>query len=1512
MFPRRLVTASLLAVSSLLGACSGTSSSSGPTATVTLALAAGTPRTVSVGSAALPVTVRAGNVSADGATSTPLTGTVTLSLSPSDAAYGSIDAMTVTLDATGIGTFNYVPCALTDGSCKSTGAVSLSGTLTVSGKDVTSNTLRLTLAPGPDAGPTTDGGGGTDAGTTDAGTPDAGSVDCTTDTACGLAACDGKACGTDGICVFQSASCQFGGLRVLAQDKEHTPISLSALPAGAPKVTLFAEGLGGKKLFSYDTVTFSVASGSIGSFTTATAHPGAGGIAQVDFVPGAFPASGSITVTVTYGVDPSDGGAPDRGTAPTTTLPVSVVIAGSFAFSPAMGDAYFPVMGVASSGYQETSVLRFALVNSSGSPIPGALVRFSVPALGGAQLSPQQAVTDSNGQAVTTLHSGRIPGTLVVSATATLPSGSTFTADSATIVVVGAKASARNFSVQCDAKALSALVGADCELMHADLSTTCTAVLADRFNNTLGRSVQLTWMSESGFFGPPSQTPSAVPGADPTSQANLGRSANTLKTFASRPPHNVYGDTLSPPLQLLPGENPVQVTDACGTHKNGPRNGLNTFIVVTQGEEAFVDVNGNGVHDSTEPFTDLGEPYLDQNDNNQRDPGEPFMDMNGNGTYDPGNGQWDSTTTIWTEGHIAFTGAPRVEYDNANNLVEPAITRLTPLVDPQALEFNKTVKFGVRWEDENGNIPAPLFTSYSSALLFGTGTALGSVTQTSVTTLPDQFGSLSISNNSSCSGLACTNVKTLSLDGSAQQVVVYRSPTELLAPSGFDDFVNFTASLSDVPYTISAPAVELRNATCNASAIDCSNPACGGQSCTINGSSGTCDVQSLRCVPGQQSSGGYVLTVTVTGSDGTPSSLRLTAPAQPLTVTAILSKNGSVPVGSPTISFSAPSTLGTLKETANASNSGNAIVVTTDATGAAKVTLTPQNDNAATGDLVVTFSEPGGNTIVVQKVITIVVPGTLSFTPAGPDGFTTVMGVKGSDFQEQNILRFTLVDSAGQPYTGAAKVRFVLPGQTVLPNGTIQGTGLGGAVLVPTDINTDSNGEAVTTLYSGTASGTIAVHATASVTLSPGHVVSVAVPSASIAIVGAKANSRNFSVSCDYLALPALIGNDCSFMHADMTLKCTAVIGDRYNNVLGISQPVTWLSEAGLFGPPSTTPAAIPGSDPTTQPSLGRTSNTLRTLNAPMPGTPGALPTTVPPASGNSVEPTFTIANDSCTGSSRVARPRDGLVTLIAVTQGEEGFVDQNGNGQWDPGENFYDLGEPYVDSNDNNQFDIGEPFVDVNGSGSYDGPNGVWDSNTTVWAVQHVAFTGLATTTTWYYAATGTVWNENDPTPTVTTDTVARTVTYSPASAWTGSILSFGVLWQDENGNEPAPQFDNYSVSLASPSSGNTALVSPTTSTSHYIDQWGSMVVRAPTTCVASPVPNVCTSANPKCQCAINTKIIFNQGRPMFGNYLAPAVTGGFDTVTSGLDIDYSGSNGSALSVAQGTTRGVLIKSVP
>ena len=86
------------------------------------------------------------------------------------------------------------------------------------------------------------------------------------------------------------------------------------------------------------------------------------------------------------------------------------------------------------------------------------------------------------------------------------------------------------------------------------------------------------------------------------------------------------------------------------------RGDVTIIRAITQGEESFVDLNGNKTYDLGEPFIDLPEPFIDKNDNGIQDSMhydasghrlagldndtdyyacyEDFVDLNGNGKWD--------------------------------------------------------------------------------------------------------------------------------------------------------------------------------------------------------------------------------------------------------------------------------------------------------------------------------------------------------------------------------------------------------------------------------------------------------------------------------------------------------------------------------------------------------------------------------------------------------------------------------------------------------------------------------------------------------------------------------------------------------------------------------------------------------------------------------------------------------------------------------------------------------------
>lgn len=169
---------------------------------------------------------------------------------------------------------------------------------------------------------------------------------------------------------------------------------------------------------------------------------------------------------------------------------------------------------------------------------------------------------------------------------------------------------------------------------------------------------------------------------------------------------------------------------------------------------------------------------------------------------------------------------------------------------------------------------------------------------------------------------------------------------------------------------------------------------------------------------------------------------------------------------------------------------------------------------------------------------------------------------------------------------------------------------------------------------------------------------------------------------------------------------CGFALADRLRNRIPAGTPVRFTTEAGSVN------AVVAADD------SGRGQTNLLVTE------PNPLNVTPVPYSDVFTEPSYTPP-----GSTVLMNPRDGLVRVVASTRGEEGFVDRDGDHQYTfgvddlgPGD---DVGEPFVDANDNNVWDAAESFDDVDNDGEYDPPNEDWDANTVIWRSTTVLWTG-------------------------------------------------------------------------------------------------------------------------------------------------------------------------------------------
>lgn len=355
--------------------------------------------------------------------------------------------------------------------------------------------------------------------------------------------------------------------------------------------------------------------------------------------------------------------------------------------------------------------------------------------------------------------------------------------------------------------------------------------------------------------------------------------------------------------------------------------------------------------------------------------------------------------------------------------------------------------------------------------------------------------------------------------------------------------------------------------------------------------------------------------------------------------------------------------------------------------GDASVTFTA--DDTVTGSATIQASA-GTTPIIGTASITVNAAATSSieFVSAAPQ----VIGIKGSGVQDYSVVTFLVKASNGFPKPGVL-VDFTL---ALGPTGSY----IGDDILTPlTDsASTDANGLVNTILHADYVAGPARILATVNGT-------AISTSSGNISIGGGVPSATHFDLAATRINLEGL---DC--LNVQSTIS--AFLADRfgnYNVLTGTS--VSFATEAGAIDTSNVTDAN------------GITSSVIRT-QAPM-------PEDVDPAGWE------TAAGLEYTVGPRTYNPRDGYVTVLVTTTGEETFVDEDADGVYDPGETFTDVPEPFIDVDDDNVRDVGELFFDwpagvtpsganpVNPNGVYDTVNTEWDAQIPIYEKYTLVFTG-------------------------------------------------------------------------------------------------------------------------------------------------------------------------------------------
>lgn len=244
----------------------------------------------------------------------------------------------------------------------------------------------------------------------------------------------------------------------------------------------------------------------------------------------------------------------------------------------------------------------------------------------------------------------------------------------------------------------------------------------------------------------------------------------------------------------------------------------------------------------------------------------------------------------------------------------------------------------------------------------------------------------------------------------------------------------------------------------------------------------------------------------------------------------------------------------------------------------------------------------------------------------------------------------TVIGIRGTGQDETAQVSFLVQDQNgnPIPNQAVSfttTTTAGGLTVTPNGV-TDASGRVVATVQSGTVQTSVRITATAT----QGSLTRSA-QSSQLVITTGIPDQDSFSFSTERL-------NSESFNVDGVNTVLTIRLADRFNNPVPDGTAVAFTSECGLVEDSCLTGEVVSSSCPITL-------------------------------------------------TSQNPRSSNGRCTVLAHALGEESFTDTNGNGLFDSGEPFQDVGEAFRDDNNSGVFELQEIFIDRNNNGVRDAPSG-------------------------------------------------------------------------------------------------------------------------------------------------------------------------------------------------------------
>lgn len=300
------------------------------------------------------------------------------------------------------------------------------------------------------------------------------------------------------------------------------------------------------------------------------------GQATVTYVARGCAGNDTVTATTTVG---------SQSLSASGTVNVAAATIGSIVFVSAT-PTNIALRGTGATGRPETSTVVFRVQDSSGGPVSGAQVQFALSTtVGGITLTSSTATSDSQGNVQAIVNAGTVATPVTVSATVVGVTGVGTQSSQLTISTGIPTAGSFSLAVSCQ----------NIEGWNVDGTiATVTARLADRFSNPVPNGTAVSFQAEGGSILPQCQT---------ATNSNEGGVCSV--DFRSSNPR--------------------------------PAGGRITLLATAIGEESFIDADGNGAFTAADTFRlapsggnpahDLGEPWLDTDEDGVYDLGEPFYDF---------------------------------------------------------------------------------------------------------------------------------------------------------------------------------------------------------------------------------------------------------------------------------------------------------------------------------------------------------------------------------------------------------------------------------------------------------------------------------------------------------------------------------------------------------------------------------------------------------------------------------------------------------------------------------------------------------------------------------------------------------------------------------------------------------------------------------------------------------------------------------------------------------------------